>query len=73
MDFPSASTLLDNEGSHQFRELCMSYGVANAKSTFKNPSMEDVPLALADDFARQLTAIGLDYFKRNPPGMAKSL
>jgi hypothetical protein len=67
MELPNASDLLDAEGNNQFRMLCLSYGVPEAGNTFKTPSIHDVPLELAEDFARKLVAIGLDYCRRNPP------
>jgi len=66
MDLPNASGLLDAEGSEQLRLVCRSYGVPETGNTFKNPSMDDVPLDLAADFARKLLSVGLDYCQRNP-------
>lgn len=67
MDLPNASGLLDTEGSEQLRLLCRRFGVPeDAGNTFRNPSMNDVPLDLAEDFARKLLSVGLDFCQRNP-------
>jgi len=66
MELPNDSRSLDAEGINQFRELCLSRGCSEKGNEFKNPSINDVPLELADEFAKRLVEIGMDFCRRNP-------
>jgi hypothetical protein len=63
---PTASGLLDPEGTEQFRQLCTNCGVPDQGEAFRKPVLYDVPLDLVDKFAEQVKAIGLDFCWRNP-------